>query len=469
MPLNNMEMKYLIAHLVRCDKVIQQAVALLLPTDFRDELEQSFALIWSISSDWYKKTSKPIPKDLMLSELDKSIQGAGPDWMSAVMEDETREMVEEIYSLTPEDFFPEHAINTWLQTLLNDKKVLPKLHNIDETDLPKAIKRLTDAYAATRVSAAVGCNVFDVDSADARVVSSRRSPTGCIVFDEILGGGIRERELIGILGPTSGGKTTLAVQIACSKAKIGDWVNFFSYEQPIVPEIRDRMWSCASGVSRKKIEEIPFDQMEKSVQNDIRLMQQMCKTMRAFDMQGKGIGFGGMDEVEAVVQQEIAADRHPKLIIIDWVSVVARRYMSANGIEESNIRGIILGMCNHAKSLAVKYETTVILMQQLNGEAGSRTNVRSKASHYDALDCKGFAFEMDACVVIGPKDPKNGNCVIKLTKARNVVNTERKAQLNGEFNRFDPLDGEFIADRDGEVSLIARADMEDVGDYDNGN
>jgi hypothetical protein len=467
MPLNNMDMKYLMAHLVRCDKVIQQAVSLLLPTDFRDELEQSFALIWSVSSDWYKKTGKCIPKDLMHSELDKALEDAGPDWMNPIMEQETRELVEEMYTLTPEEFFPEHAINTWLQTLLNDKKVLPKLQNIDETDLPKAIKRLTDAYAATRVSAAVGCNVFDLTSSDARVVSSKRTPTGCLIFDEILGGGIRERELIGILGPTSGGKTTLAVQIAVSVVKQGKWVNFFSYEQPVVPEIRDRMWGCASGVSRKKIEEVPLDEMESSVRKAIEDIQPHCKTLRAFDMQGKGVGFGGIDEIEAIVQQEIAAGRPPKCIIIDWMSVVARRYISANGIDESNIRSIILGMCNQAKGMAVKYNTTVILMQQLSGEAGSRTNVRSKASHYDALDCKGFSFEMDACVVIGPKDPKSSICILKLTKARNVVNSEAKAKLNGEFNRFDPVDGEFIADRDGEVRLVEKGDLQEpeAGDY----
>jgi RecA/RadA recombinase len=459
MPLNNIEMHYLMAHLVRCDKVIQQAISVLLPTDFRDELEQPYALIWACSSEWYKTTHRTLPQDLMFAEINKRLEAAAPGWMSEEMQDETRKLVAEIYDLAPECFYPEHAINTWLQTVLNDKKVIPKLQNLDESDLPNAIKKLTDTYVATRVSAAVGTDIFDLDSSDAKVVSSKRRPTGCIIFDQITGG-IRERELIGILGPTSGGKTTLAVQIAVSMALQGEWVNFFSYEQPIVPEIRDRMWSCASGVSRKKIEEVPLSQMEAVVFKSIKDIQPRCKTLRAFDMQQKDIGYGGMDEVEAIVQKEIASGRHPKCVIIDWISVVARRFMSANSLDESNIRGVILGLCNHSKSISVKYDTTVILMQQLNGEAGSRTNVRSKASHYDALDCKGFAFEMDACVVIGPKDPKNGNCVIKLTKARNVVNQECKAKLNGEFNRFDPIDGEFIVNRDGDTSIIESSEID---------
>jgi hypothetical protein len=227
------------------------------------------------------------------------------------------------------------------------------------------------------------------------------------------------------------------------------------------------MWSCATRISRTKIEEIPRDKLEPEVTAALLESEKYLKPyMRAFDMQRNDVGFGGMDEVEAIIQREIASGRPPKCIIIDWVSLMARRYMAANKLREDAIRGVILGMCGQAKSLAVRYECSVILCQQLSGEAGTKTNVRAKTSHYDALDCKTFSVQMDFCVVIGPKDPKNNNCILRTTKARSVGNGEQAAKLVGEFNRFDTIDGEYVEDRNGDGRFLEKSELGDDLDSD---
>lgn len=52
--------------------------------------------------------------------------------------------------------------------------------------------------------------------------------TGIAMLDHVLGGGSRVGELIGLLGPTGGGKTVLGLQLACESMRLSRRVAYFA-------------------------------------------------------------------------------------------------------------------------------------------------------------------------------------------------------------------------------------------------
>jgi hypothetical protein len=463
------ELTLLLSHLVRCEQVTQKAVSLLDGTDFNGDNERPFQLIWTIVKEFYQRTHRAMPYEYILAEINRRLEG------SSTMSPPDMALLEQLLGFIypagtggervtgSEQFFPDVALN-WLQRLVDDRKLRPMMTAGDgeggSINYPELVQTMNRAYAQTRVSATTGVSVFDMDDPSNQAVSAPYFHTGIDWFDLVTGGGIRAGDSMGLLAPTSGGKTLAAVQVCTSLARCKQYSAYFTYEQPATPDIRDRAISAAGNWEHRRISGIPREQWDHDTACMVNSLTDFRQYMRVFDMQvndpAKGItGAGGVDEIECVLQEEAAAGRRPRFVVIDWISTMARRYMAFHNIEDTQIRSVILGIMSRLKGLAGTYHTTILSLQQLSGDAGAK-GTGAKVSHYDAMDCKGFALMMDLCLVIGAKDFDTKLCEITSSKSRNADNAKTFILMDGARNRFNSTDQQYkcVVGSDGVRSLV---------------
>jgi hypothetical protein len=442
MPLTNPQKAMLLAHMVGCDTTCRSAMHVLRPEDFNHPGELPYATIWAAACDFFRRTGGHLPpREFLVTEVSRRVE------VSQEFSDEDvallNELIATIYERVP-TFYPAVATE-WLQILADERRLEPLLQPLETGNYADMVTELYRTYASTRVSSSTGTDVFEVS--DNEVVSERPQPTGCVILDSLLGGGVVPGECIGILGPTGGGKTLLACQAAVSTAVNGRHSLIFGYEQPVVPVMRDRLRSCATGIRHDRISGIrPTDwdpDVRQAIQASSRTLANFC---RAHDMRMVTSGHGGPEEIEQVVQAEVAADRRPHIVVVDWISAMAQRYMTKKNIPSEQKRNVIIDFTAQFKDQADRYRTTYLLVQQLNGVAGAKT-FGQRSSSYEAMDCKAFPLLLDGSIVIGRRDEQSNIAEISADKARRNSLGTIYAEMDGACNRFVMSDPHLVRTR----------------------
>lgn len=396
-------------------------------------------LLWGVVCTYYTRNNQlPGLMALRLS-INQSLHDS-PTYMAQSEMDSLGEFVDAIFS-DNEPLTSQDEVVRLAQEFVDTRFVKPQISVNPSESVSEAISRLSTLTAATRIDRLGSVNVFDVgDSNVTSEVFTQPEATNADFFDSVLGGGLRSRDIILLAAPSKGGKTTAALTIATSVARSQRHVVYVSLEQKAVPELRDLSWSCATGIPRSRIFGIHIDQMSPDVRNAIRSCQPLAPYLRMLDYSTNDRGLGGMLDIKQFVHSECEADRKPWVVIVDWMSLLARRVMTQKKSKSSNdessmMRMILMEQVGLAKSIAIQYDTRIIMVQQLSGEAASRRGT-SPAQITDTMDCKTMHLECTGAVVIGRKD-EQGFIRVSTPVIRHGANAEVDAKLLGDCCRIE--------------------------------
>ena len=352
-------------------------------------------------------------------------------------------------------------------TELNPKLGLSILKKVIDTQITHKAKRELDELLLTggsvaammaRVSRDIASKTIGVQSsmlvrpfADPRrfMMTNATWPLGIPFIDTILNGGITSHEIIGLLAPSGGGKTTVAVQATASYVRQSEMHHslMFTYEQPIMGDIMTRMCTSMTGIDVSQFRGRNYEELD-----DVSRMKLSAATEKLdqrfimADFSVSERGSRGLEDIKAAIEEVNPPESGPPLlVIIDWFLPCLQRYMASKGTsasEKDAIRRNGLEFINSLKDYKNSRNVTFMITHQLNPTAANASPNRVP-QWGDAAEWKGFAWEMDICFAIGRMSEEKV-AWFTTSKVRTAAVDKRLIKLKGEFCRFDDANDNYM-------------------------
>jgi RecA/RadA recombinase len=427
----------MLTYAIRCPEVSPVAIAKLDPQDFNSDTEANFQVIWVAALRFIEAYSKLPDRTYMLDMCSAVMMKQGvthPQLIQSMVD-----LVNEIYAFEG-PWNPGYG-RQLLQAFFN-RQFMSSLQSIGSTqtgDMSKAYEMVRQQFDRYDVSVSPEIDPFDL--AANRPAADHRMPTGVTMVDMLLGGGIRPTECYGILGPSGGGKTLLALQLAASLAGRKRRVLYYTYEQPAT-ELQPRLLSCAAKIPRSKIDNKAWSDMDDPTRNAIAEVAKYCKShLSLIDRSSAG---DNAVEIGARIQRDVGRGQKPDLVIIDWIWILAMRYAATKRLKGGDERRALLDLIDQFKGMASEHGTSILLLNQLSTEAAKKS-AGTKPQWFNSAEAGNFAWLLAYCFAIGTADA-NGYCYLVGSKARGTRKQDTIMRLNGELNRFDSTDTTYTYD-----------------------
>lgn len=303
--------------------------------------------------------------------------------------------------------------------------------------------------------------------------------------------GQRAGDCNGLIGPTGGGKTTLAIHMAVSNAK-QCWaeaqltgkppgvVVFISAEEAAI-KLRPRVWSAFFSIPREKLETMEswdqlttpgrLDQYELRMQanQEYKLSEleryqlyapQLKQCFKMYDLSGSDeapdAGQGYIPEIASYLSR---CESPIQTVIIDYAGIICERYMTASGSDDpSRYRYLLKTFGDRCrKEISERFGCTTWVLHQLKGDAGAAKP--SKLMHHtDAGESKDFATNMAVCACLGVADPVTGCRRLNFSKVRyrpNEAITPPTLKIDDRFAIMRDVSAQFVLDEGGRQFITA--------------
>lgn len=249
-----------------------------------------------------------------------------------------------------------------------------------------------------------------------------------------------EREMHGLLGPTGGGKTVNAVNIAVRQLRERRNVVLALYEQALEEDVAQRIFANLANISMKHLRGKNYDEIDPKIHEKLdKVGEEYSQYLMVYDMVGEDAGQNGPDELFAYLDEEREETGwYPDLIIIDWLGEMVTRFM---GSPLHNGRDDFRRVCENFMSKFNQYKenprnaTTFLILHQTSTEANSFSPSK-KPQRTDSYDFKAFANKCDTCSILGTMEAHTNLCWFIPGKSRRSAKVDRIVQLNGEYMRF---------------------------------
>jgi hypothetical protein len=282
------------------------------------------------------------------------------------------------------------------------------------------------------------------------------TPTGLPWVDTYLGG-FCEGEVIGLLGPTGGGKSNMMICAAVRMAQYYAANNIPKVSVYVCYEdgnyrMRPLFWSAATHIRREIFSSADFNWATLSTSempndNDRRLPENqngefilgererymaaqvwMKSHFKFFDFSYNvatgGRGVGGIPEIVSAVEQ-LCERRGMSLgfLAIDYAGIMIERNLAATGKLTSNdVSGIYLPLKmlgdNVRYSIAGPFNATVMVAHQIAGADAKVKPFYRYLHHWDVQGCKAFAENLHSCVCVNKEDTDTQARLIQYSKIR---------------------------------------------------
>jgi hypothetical protein len=372
---------------------------------------------------------------------------------------------------------------TLLRKFLQERQIQDKVRRVIDSASGRNVMGfgayLNKITLKDRAVQAIGSNPFQTMLPAGWVPTTiDTTPIGIQWADNLMGGQA-PGDVNGILGPFGGGKTMFAVQAAVERAKLcmawhvhGDagherlrQIIFASYEEDIDRDIRPRIMSCAAHIRKATLEglksldqlsrkghlrpyELTWYEMQQIADPELmdgeyeRLLKadaQIGQNLQMMDMRKDGRGVGWVPELASYIErQQQQYGWAIDTIIVDYTKIMCRRYLKAQDKDPDRaLRHLINETPMVAKmELAERFGCTVWLLQQLSGEANTRSPT-APLNHAHAGEARDFAENLVNCLVFGVKDGSTGCCRVFYTKGRRSENQgmDTLVSLDGGYGR----------------------------------
>jgi hypothetical protein len=255
---------------------------------------------------------------------------------------------------------------------------------------------------------------MDMAISEAKIV---RFETGVAMLDEMFGGGLAGGEVTLHMGAVNSGKTTLAVQLGVSRAKLVDRlkregklpentkVYFYVYEE--AKQVMAAILSRASEVIYPSIKEFletqdksvlststkgnfkDYERRGRSIRKKGKIDGELERLERAFKMLHRSMQFVSMSSedpanielseqyvaglVSHLESDALANNTKPDLIILDHASAMVERYMSSNAKKADERRHLLKQLAMHLRDkIAAPYVVPIWCLHQLGSDENKR-------------------------------------------------------------------------------------------------
>jgi RecA/RadA recombinase len=277
------------------------------------------------------------------------------------------------------------------------------------------------------------------DDMEGNLQTAVRIPSGVDFLDEVLEGGVRPGECLGFVIPTSGGKTTLGLQIADAQVRQGKYVAYLSSEQRLQGDISVRCFTLAARTYQGAFKE-GWSQVEPHIQEVLRKQKPSWKKyFHFFDC--TDLNVPTVAQAFSPVRDMVERGMRPSFVVIDWWGRLKNRIMQAqpHRLSDNQERKLQQELLQNVKDEAESLGVTVVVLHQMAGAVAER-GPKHKPSSHSAQEDKNFNNMMDFCFTFPKKDAHNRTRCIA-DKARSSGNNEVPLVLDGAHCLFRMQDG----------------------------
>lgn len=356
----------------------------------------------------------------------------------------------------PEDQTKQTAVRGMLKELHKEFVVIPEMTRAfaaatasgDYAELSKTQAKLSTALAAISEEGVYADPLNTIDDIDKPVSTEdhkgddlgSRLITGTVLDALHRGRGVYRGFMSLVLGPTSGGKTTLAHNLIAESCMLGHSVGLVSTEEDLETSAmaKSRLLAAATGVSTDDWD---------AANNDVRRLTKpltpaqidRLKRMRAstkfYNFKSTPTFKDLTDRVEAAAEE---IGKLHDLLVIDWAGPLAKVISQASGEPDHvTLESISFGCQEFSKKTGI----AIFLLHQLSAEAVKRNGIFGKKySEYDSSNCKKMAQYSAATYIITPCDKELRLRLIGAKLRADVKNFEVVAQLDPKFSRMTYLE-----------------------------
>jgi len=421
----------MLMYTIRVHEVASQALPRLRPEDFNAETESDFQIVWIVAHAYWDAYGAAPPEqymhDICISVLREQGFNEGP------VHTRIHALVSAIYEAGPAEWDINYGMEL-LRSFLG-KKLTDAVQHVVTTN-PGNAKRVMELiqteYHSRIVEDAQEINPLTV--ADDSLVSAPRVPLHVPALDLLLGGGITDSECIGVLGPSGGGKTLLAIQAASALAHNREHCLYYTYEQP-AEELRPRIISCMTRLPSSRFSNMRVDELDAEAKSKLEELKPFSQYLTIVDRSSAG---DNTLEIDTRIRRAVEEGKKPRLVVIDWAWILVTRVAAASGRKQTVERQHLMTVMDAFKSMASKYRVSFMILQQLSTEQAKRSPSK-KPQWFNAAEAGNFAWLLPYCFAIGQADG-NGYCYLVGSKARAAKKQDCIMRLMGEYNRFDLVD-----------------------------
>ncbi len=369
-----------------------------------------------MTDEWYTEHHTLISLEFLFAETVKALT-EDPELNSEQIYKDlfvTLENIKQFDPITLENPDVWAHVTKELQDLINTSVIIPIMTSGDTEDVTKSMSGLIQEFERTRVASSEMHDMMDFVDATVAVKTS----TGIATIDTITKGGLGPGDVLGLVGPSGGGKTTLAIQIGMHFAQVQKKnVLYLPYENPIRPEYWRRFLGLASGLSSPVMNEYSNVQdmpQELQVLVAQKWGKETAPHFYCCEMLGNGEGPAG---IEAHLSDFEARGIHIDLVIVDQYLQMLKRWQVMTS-SRNTVREDSQTLAMECMTAAGAHSTSMILLHQKTAAEGA-SNSANKVKKGEAQEDKGFDNWISYCVGLGNTD-KNSRFWCNKMKSRHV-------------------------------------------------
>lgn len=384
-----------------------------------------------------------------------------------------------------------------LKQFLNERKfsdpVLRALAGIGSAD---TIKDPTTLIAAielhARNVAGIGVDPGSdaiVDEIDFRPEGAKVVSTKIPWLDEMMNGGHANGEAYVILGPTGGGKSSLATQIAMEGAELqaliasevgpldaGYWY-YFSWELSEA-EFRERCYSYGAKVHHETfhikplrplttaddpatLHEYERDPAVNSPGNPLmgerermaalnKRLSGPNNRLRVVDYSGKipGQGVNGVEEVAGYLRSEQTRGRKVAGIVIDYAGLAVHRLIGHRRLRPDAEYPLLSQFVDQVRNqVSIPLACPAWVLHQFHGDVNKKAP-GARVNHSEARGSRNFADNCDFAFGLSPYNKATGLLTVCMSKHRRAAGREDDTivRFDGRFGAFVSPDQDYVVD-----------------------
>jgi replicative DNA helicase len=445
----------ILGHLIRNPRIIER-VQDTLTDDLFIGGEAGYKLAWVISRDWFRQYQTPIPREAFYAEVERRLADSD-NYMSDGEREELVEDVESIYTMSEDniEITTDYVAKSIERELFDARQLRGLAFKLQQADpgaeFEEILKDIGNVHATTRVTIGDTTDYFSSDNI--QFTKAQRVPTGLEYMDKLTNDGPAPGEVVCLAGPTGGGKTTIACELAVATARDKRYVAIFSYETEIDQDLLYRIYGLLAGIPRKIMETarsaggtgtLPPEYLEKLK----AALDKYGQYIQGFDMcrdLNKGVGTGGTAELRSMIKKrEEKLDIKIEVVILDQVIPMVDSYLNARGKDLDQTRRVEMQSAMQAlRNMAGVADLNCVIyaLHQVRTEAkaASWSRVPKRGDGAEDRQIENFIHWF---IVLGVTD-RFGRCWIKTVKGREGPETQLILQMDADGYRMKFENGRY--------------------------